>query len=31
MLLNVFASMDLLEHRAPWAKQLLEVSLGPPE
>jgi hypothetical protein len=23
MLLNVFASMDLIDHPAPWAKQLL--------
>ena len=29
MLLNVFASMDLLDHPAPWAKQLLEACLGP--
>jgi AcrR family transcriptional regulator len=28
MLLNVFASMDLLEHPAPWAKELLEACLG---
>ena len=28
MLLNVFASMDLLDHPAPWAKQLLESCLG---
>ena len=28
MLLNVFASMDLLEHPAPWAKDLLEACLG---
>jgi AcrR family transcriptional regulator len=28
MLLNVFASMDLLEQPAPWAKRLLEASLG---
>jgi AcrR family transcriptional regulator len=28
MLLNVFASMDLLEHPAPWAKGLLEACLG---
>src|SRR2546423_461726 len=29
MLLNVFASMDLLDQRAPWAERLLEASLGP--
>ena len=29
MLLNVFASMDLLEQPAPWAEQLLEACLGP--
>jgi len=28
MLLNVFASMDLLDHPAPWAKALLESCLG---
>jgi AcrR family transcriptional regulator len=28
MLLNVFASMDLLEHPAPWAKEILEACLG---
>jgi AcrR family transcriptional regulator len=28
MLLNVFASMDLLDHPAPWAKDLLESCLG---
>ncbi len=28
MLLNVFASMDLLDRPAPWAKQLLESCLG---
>jgi AcrR family transcriptional regulator len=28
MLLNVFASMNLLEHPAPWAKELLEACLG---
>jgi AcrR family transcriptional regulator len=28
MLLNVFASMDLLAHPAPWAKELLESCLG---
>ena len=27
MLLNVFASMDLLDHPAPWAKELLEACL----
>jgi AcrR family transcriptional regulator len=27
MLLNVFASMDLLDHPAPWAKELLESCL----
>ena len=29
MLLNVFASMNLLAEPAPWAEQLLEASLGP--
>src|SRR2546421_127007 len=29
MLLNVFASMDLLNQDAPWAKRLLEASLPP--
>jgi AcrR family transcriptional regulator len=28
MLLNVFASMDLLEHPAPWAKDILESCMG---
>jgi AcrR family transcriptional regulator len=28
MLLNVFASMDLLEHPAPWSKDILESCLG---
>ena len=28
MLLNAFASMDLLDHPAPWAKDLLEACLG---
>jgi AcrR family transcriptional regulator len=28
MLLNVFASMDLLDHPAPWAKDILESCLG---
>jgi AcrR family transcriptional regulator len=28
MLLNVFASMDLLQHPAPWAKDVLESCLG---
>ncbi|HSC51827.1 MAG TPA: TetR/AcrR family transcriptional regulator [Gaiellaceae bacterium] len=28
MLLNVFASMDLLDHPAPWAKDLLEACVG---
>ena len=28
MLLNVFASMDLLDHPAPWAKEILEACLG---
>jgi len=28
MLLNVFASMDLLDHPAPWAKQILESCIG---
>jgi hypothetical protein len=27
MLLNVFASMDLLDQKAPWAKKLLAASL----
>ena len=27
MLLNVFASMDLLDHPAPWAKRLLDSCL----
>ena len=27
MLLNVFASMDLLDHPAPWAKRLLDSSM----
>jgi AcrR family transcriptional regulator len=31
MLLNVFASMNLLEQRAPWATRLLEACLFPPE
>jgi AcrR family transcriptional regulator len=29
MLLNVFASMDLLNQEAPWAKRLLEAALPP--
>jgi len=29
MLLNVFASMNLLQEPAPWAEQLLEACLGP--
>jgi AcrR family transcriptional regulator len=29
MLLNVFASMDLLNQQAPWARRLLEASLPP--
>src|SRR5919204_500648 len=29
MLLNVFASMDLLDQRAPWAKRLLQACLSP--
>jgi hypothetical protein len=29
MLLNVFASMDLLNQDAPWAKRLLEACLPP--
>jgi AcrR family transcriptional regulator len=29
MLMNVFASMDLLRQEAPWAKRLLEASLRP--
>jgi AcrR family transcriptional regulator len=28
MLLNVFASMDLIDHPAPWAKDLLESCMG---
>jgi AcrR family transcriptional regulator len=28
MLLNVFASMDLIDHPAPWAKEILESCLG---
>ncbi|HET7759755.1 MAG TPA: TetR/AcrR family transcriptional regulator [Gaiellaceae bacterium] len=28
MLLNVFASMDLLDHPAPWAKDILESCMG---
>jgi AcrR family transcriptional regulator len=28
MLLNVFASMDLLDHPAPWAKEILESCVG---
>jgi AcrR family transcriptional regulator len=31
MLLNVFASMDLLDQRAPWAKKLLEACVPPQE
>ncbi|HEX3266730.1 MAG TPA: TetR/AcrR family transcriptional regulator [Gaiellaceae bacterium] len=31
MLLNVFASMDLLDRKAPWAKKLLAASLEPKE
>ena len=31
MLLNVFASMDLLDQKAPWAKKLLEACLPPQE
>ena len=31
MLLNVFASMDLLDQKAPWAKKLLGASLPPEE
>ena len=30
MLLNVFASMDLLQEPAPWAERLLEACLEPP-
>jgi hypothetical protein len=30
MLLNVFASMDLLDQKAPWAKKLLDACLEPP-
>jgi AcrR family transcriptional regulator len=29
MLLNVFASMNLLQEPAPWAEQLLEAAIGP--
>ena len=29
MLLNVFASMDLLDQQAPWAKRLLQACLSP--
>ena len=28
MLLNVFASMDLLDHPAPWAKEILDSCMG---
>jgi AcrR family transcriptional regulator len=28
MLLNVFASMDLLDHPAPWSKDILEACMG---
>jgi hypothetical protein len=28
MLLNVFASMDLIDHPAPWAKDILESCMG---
>jgi AcrR family transcriptional regulator len=31
MLLNVFASMDLLDQKSPWAKKLLDACLGPQE
>ena len=31
MLLNVFASMDLLDQQAPWAKKLLAACLDPPQ
>jgi AcrR family transcriptional regulator len=31
MLLNVFASMDLLDQKAPWAKRLLEACFEPRE
>ena len=31
MLLNVFASMDLLDQKAPWAKRLLDACLEPPQ
>jgi AcrR family transcriptional regulator len=31
MLLNVFASMDLLDQKAPWAKKLLEACFEPQE
>jgi AcrR family transcriptional regulator len=30
MLLNVFASMDLLDQKSPWAKELLEACFEPP-
>jgi hypothetical protein len=29
MLLNVFASMDLLDQKSPWAKKLLDACLKP--
>jgi AcrR family transcriptional regulator len=31
MLLNVFASMDLLDQQAPWARKLLAACLDPPK
>jgi AcrR family transcriptional regulator len=31
MLLNVFASMDLLDQQAPWAKKLMAACLDPPQ
>ena len=31
MLLNVFASMDLLDQKSPWAKKLLAACLDPPQ
>ena len=31
MLLNVFASMDLLDQKSPWAKKLLEACFDPKE
>jgi hypothetical protein len=31
MLLNVFASMDLLDRKSPWAKKLLDACFDPQE